>query len=117
MADADLGISPERRAGLARKGQLLYAKSCGANGKGTCAEGFALFHIGRGEAEIARDLLAFLESTIEALRGDDPEGRLASTEELAARIRRHLEREGDAPRAAGPTGARSSSATVRRRRS
>ena len=86
-------ITPEKRARLAEKGRILYSKSCGVTGKKTCAESSALFHIGRGEAEVARDLLAFLEREARALRIDDPEGRLRSTEELAARIRRSLETE------------------------
>ena len=63
MDSAESGNSTQRRARLAAKGRILYAKSCGAKGKKTCVEGFALYHIGRGEAEIARDLLGFLEAT------------------------------------------------------
>ena len=81
----------ERRARLAEKGRILYRKSCGAIGQKTCAESFAFFHIERGEAEVARDLFSFLETEAEALRLDDPERRLAATEDLAARIRRILE--------------------------
>ena len=70
--------------------RLLYRKSCGANAKKTCAEGFAIYHINRGEIEVAHDLLAYLENEIEALRSDDPAGQLTLTEALAARIRRYL---------------------------
>jgi hypothetical protein len=85
----------DRRARLAGKGRILYRKSCGAGGKKTCAESFALFHIGRGELDIARDLLAFLETEAEALRLHDSEQRLEPTEDLAARIRRSLEAYGE----------------------
>jgi hypothetical protein len=97
MGVVDVGLSPEHRERLAHKGRLLYGKFCGTDGKGICAESFALYHIWRGEPEIARDLLAFLEGRIAALRGHDAEGRLAMTEELTGRIRRHLETEGDQP--------------------
>ena len=50
-----------------------------------------LFHLGRGEAIVAWDLLAFLDTEAQALRQNDPEGRLAATEDLAANIRRVLE--------------------------
>jgi hypothetical protein len=97
MGHVNLGLSPEQRARLAEKGRILYGKSCGADGDRTCAESFALYHIGRGEAEIARDLLAFLETEAEALRALDLEGRLPLTDELAARIRRHLDAAEDKP--------------------
>jgi hypothetical protein len=61
----------------------------------SCVEGFALYHIERGEAEIARDLLGFLETRSEALRSSDPEGQLARTDELTARIRRYLDSDPD----------------------
>ena len=86
----DANLSPERRARLAEKGRILYGKSCGTIARRSCAESFALFHIGKGEAVVARDLLAFLSAEAAALRLDDPEGRLPLTEELAARIRAHL---------------------------
>jgi hypothetical protein len=81
-------LSAERRALLARKGRELYA-DCSATG-GTCAEGFALHHIDRGETVVALDLLAFLDEQIAALRLSDPDDRLTWTEALAARIREHL---------------------------
>ena len=95
MDPAELERSRERRARLAEKGRILYAKACGMKGKKTCVESFALYHIGRGEAEIARDLLAFLETKSEALRSSDPECQLAHTDELAARIRQYLDLDGD----------------------
>jgi hypothetical protein len=90
MDSAESGNSSLRRARLAAKGRILYTKSCGTKGKMTCVEGFALYHIERGEAEIARDLLGFLETRSEALRSSDPEGQLARTAALAARIRQYL---------------------------
>jgi hypothetical protein len=93
MDRIDPRLTPEKRARLAEKGRILYRKSCGVTGKKTCAESFALFHVGRGEAEVARDLIAFLEREARALRIDDPEGRLRPTEDLAARIRGTLETE------------------------
>jgi hypothetical protein len=83
-------LSPEERARLARKGETLYAKSCGAGGRGTCAESFIAHHLRLGHVEVARDLLAFLKGRIAALRRDDPDGLLPTTEALAARIRRLL---------------------------
>jgi hypothetical protein len=89
----DVRFTPEHRARLAEKGRILYRKSCGAGGKKTCAESFANYHMSRGEADVALDLLAFLETEAQALRRGDPEGRLGPTQELAARIRRSLEAE------------------------
>jgi hypothetical protein len=91
------GLSPEQRARLAHKGRLLYGKSCGTGGTGICAESFALYHISKGEAEVAKDLLTFLETQVAALREHDPDWKLAMTEELASRLRRHLESEADDP--------------------
>lgn len=89
-------LSPEERARLARKGEILYGKSCGpggSGGSGTCAESFAVHQLRLGRVEVARDLLRFLDGRIAALRSDDPEGMLPTTEALSARIRRHLEGE------------------------
>jgi hypothetical protein len=97
MGPVAAGLSVEQRARLAHKGRLLYGKSCGTGGTGTCAETFALYHVWKGEAEVARDLLAFLETRLAALREHDPDGKLAMTEELASRLRRHLESEADDP--------------------
>ena len=97
------GVSQPRRERLADKGRRLYRKSCGTSGKKTCAEGFTVYHIRRGEVEIAQDLLVFLETEADVLRRDDPAGRLAWTEELITRIRRQLPARGD-----DPPGARSS---------
>jgi hypothetical protein len=90
-------MTPERRARLAEKGRLLYGKFCGTKGRGICAESFAVYHINRGEEEVARDLLAFLEARLEVLRRDDPDDRLALTADLADRVRRHLGLETDLP--------------------
>ena len=98
MDPVDPGVSQARRERLADKGRRLYRKSCGTSGKKTCAEGFTVYHIRRGEAEIARDLLVFLETEAELLHRDDPAGRLAWTEELITRIRRQLAACGDDPK-------------------
>jgi hypothetical protein len=97
MRLAATGLSPEQRARLAHKGRLLYGKFCGTGGTGICAESFALYHIGKGEAEVARDLLAFLETRVAALQEHDPNGKRAMTEALADRLRGHLESEADDP--------------------
>jgi len=86
-------LSPDERARLARKGEVLFGKSCGPNGGSTCAELFVAHQLRLGRIEVARDLLRFLDSRIAALRGDDPDGRLSTTEALAARIRRRLDNE------------------------
>jgi hypothetical protein len=83
-------LSPEERARLARKGQILYGKSCGMGGRGACAESFAVHQLRLGRVDVARDLLGFLDGRIAALLEDDPDGLLSVTESLAARIRRHL---------------------------
>ena len=93
MNRVDVGLTPQQRARLAEKGRILYRKSCGASDKKTCAESFAIYHIRLGEPEVARDLLAFLETEAESLRLADPDGRLGTTEQIAARIRRSLESE------------------------
>jgi hypothetical protein len=94
MDPMDSHLSPEERARLARKGEILYGKSCGTSGRGTCAESFAVHQLRLGHIEVARDLLQFLDERIAVLRSDDPDGLLPMTEVLAARIRRHL---GDGP--------------------
>jgi hypothetical protein len=96
MGPVAVGRSLEQRARLAHKSRLLHGKSCGTDGRGVCAESFALYHIWRGESEVARDLLAYRDARIEALQIDDPAGRLPWTQELARRIRQHLA-EGDEP--------------------
>jgi hypothetical protein len=90
MSRQDLELSPEERERLARKGRLLYAKSCGPQGLGTCALGFALYHISRGQRGVAQDLVTFLEAELDKLRRLDRDGLLTTTEELAAQIRRGL---------------------------
>jgi hypothetical protein len=83
-------LSSEERGRLARKGEILYAKSCGAGGRGTCAESFVVHQLRLGRVEVARDLLRFLDDRIVVLRRDDPDGLLPTTEALAERIRRLL---------------------------
>lgn len=80
-------LTPDERARLARKGEILYAKSCGARGDGTCAESFIAHQLRLGRDAVARDLLRFLDGRIAALRLDDPDGLLPTTEALAARVR------------------------------
>lgn len=83
-------LSPEERARLARKAEVLSAKSCGPGGRGDCAEAFAVHQLGLGHIEVVHDLLRSLDDRIAALRMADPDGRLPTTEALAARIREHL---------------------------
>ena len=91
MDPIEVVTSPERRARLNVKGLVLYGKSCKTGGRGICVESFVLHHIRLGEPTVARDLVAYLDDRIDALRADDPHGRLAMTEALADRIRGHLE--------------------------
>lgn len=86
-------LAPERRAMLARKGQLLYGKYCGTKGHGICAENFALYHLRLGEVDVVRDQLAFLEDQLARLRTDDPDGLLPMTQRLVCRISQHLANE------------------------
>jgi hypothetical protein len=92
------GLDPGERDRLALKGRTLYGKFCAEAGRGTCAEGFARHQIGQGRPQVARDLLAFLESQLLALRVHDPGGTLPMTEQLAGRIRRHLDEIGNSDR-------------------
>ena len=75
---------------LAAKGERLYGKYCGTDGRGICAESFALYHIGVGEPAVAADLLDYLRGRLAELLHDDPQGRLPMTRGLVARIDRHL---------------------------
>lgn len=85
------GPTTERRERLARKGEILYAKSCGAKGRGGCVEGFVVHQIRVGNDEAARDLLGFLEGRLAALARDDSEGLREGTAGLIARVRGLLE--------------------------
>ena len=60
----EVPVEEERRAFLARKGKILYAKYCGTQGHGICSESFAEYHIWRGEYVVARDFLVYLESQL-----------------------------------------------------
>jgi hypothetical protein len=91
MREPESELSPERRAPLARKGQILYAKQCGSGGETTCAESFVVHQMRLGNVVVVRDLLDFLNARIDALRLHDAERLLAVTEALAARISQHLE--------------------------
>jgi hypothetical protein len=83
-------LTPERRRLLARKGRILYGKACSPSGRGSCAESFVLRQLELGHLEVVRDLLQFLESQLDVLRTNDPDGLLSVTETLARRIRRRL---------------------------
>src|SRR5260370_42429323 len=91
MSQPNEYLTVHRRRMLADKGRRLYAKYCGTRGRGICAESFACYHIARGEAEVAEDLLAFLEPLVVSLEQADPDGRLVMTRRLVARIRGHLQ--------------------------
>jgi hypothetical protein len=82
-------VTPRREALLARKGRLLYERACG-DGEGSCVEGFARYHLGRGEGEAVRDLLAYLEGEAERLRAAGPSKQLNLTLRLVERIRGRL---------------------------
>ncbi len=93
MSQVRFELAPERRELLARKGQILYGKYCGTKGRGICAESFAIHQLWLGNVEVVEDLLAFLDDQLRTLRADDPDGRLAMTEELVERVRGHLANE------------------------
>ena len=80
-------LTSERRARLARKGEVLYAKSCGRGGRGGCVEGFATHQLRLGNEQVVRDLLRFLEGRLALLGGDDPEGLKERTGDLIGRVR------------------------------
>jgi hypothetical protein len=83
-------LSPAERACLARKGEILCERSCGKASPGTCAESFVAHQWRLGRVEVAHDVLRYLDERIAALREADPDGRLPTTEALAAGIRRRL---------------------------
>ena|ERR1700694_368527 len=88
----EIAVTDERRTALARKGQALYGKYCGMDGRGICAESFAEYHVWRGEYTVARDFLVFLSAQLETLQqtaSTDPEAaaQLEMTEALISRIR------------------------------
>jgi len=86
-------LSPERRAWLARKGRILYGKSCGTRGRRSCFESFLLHQLRLGNLDVVHDLSLFLEGQLGMLKQHDPDGLMPMTEALATRIRRHLEKE------------------------
>ena len=90
MSAVENELATVRRAMLADKGRLLYGKFCGTGGRGICAESFAVFHIGRGEAVVAEDLVAYLNDVVSELQVLDPHHRMSVTQGLLARIMRHL---------------------------
>jgi hypothetical protein len=88
---AQTDLSPKRRALLARKGEILYARYCGAKGRSICAESHAKHELRLGHGAVVRDYLQFLEGRLAAIESDDPEGLRAMTERLIGRIRESLE--------------------------
>ena len=83
---------------LARKGEILYGKSCGTGGRGTCTESFAVHQLRLGHVEVARDLLRFLRRPDRrASDGRIPTDSCRRPRRWPHRIRRHLE---DEPRSA-----------------
>ena len=86
--DTEIQVSPERRAFLARKGQRLYGKYCGTDGRGICAESFAEYHVWRGELVVVHDFLAFLDMQLDAVQDTE---RLHMTVRLVERIRAMVE--------------------------
>lgn len=66
----EVPVAEERRAFLAQKGKILYAKYCGTQGHGICSESFAEYHIWRGEYVIVRDFLIYFESELISLRDE-----------------------------------------------
>jgi hypothetical protein len=85
--------TPDRRASLAAKARLLYARGCTPLDEGGCLEGFAHYHLERGELAVVTDLLEFLDGQVALLRSHGPAGRLAATEALVTRIREALRAE------------------------
>ena len=87
----EVAVTEERRAFLAHKGKILYAKYCGTQGHGICSESFAEYHIWRGEYVVARDFLVYLESELISLRQEaltNPQAafQLTITQRLVERI-------------------------------
>ena len=95
MAAVENELATDRRSMLADKGRLLYGKFCGTGGRGICAESFAVFHIGRGEAVVAEDLVAYLNDVVAELQVSDPHNRLSATLGLLARVIGHLSQAND----------------------
>jgi hypothetical protein len=92
----EVPVDEQRRAFLAQKGKILYAKYCGTQGHGICSESFAEYHIWRGEYVVAQDFLVYLESQLTNLQGksnDDPQAafQLIITQGLADRIKSLLD--------------------------
>ena len=94
-SDDEVEVAPDRRAHLARKGQVLYGKFCGTDGRGICAESFAEYHLWLGEIVVVQDFLEFLDhqrlilSQLD-LAEPDIRRRLAMTLDLIERVEAHL---------------------------
>ena len=89
MSESSSSLPPERRSALADKGKRLYAKDCGADGSGLCAEGFAAHMVRLGHFEVVHEYLVFLEVELARLAVTDPD-RGSKTADLIHRIRRKL---------------------------
>ena len=88
----EVPVDDERRAFLAQKGKILYAKYCGTQGHGICSESFAEYHIWRGEYIVAQDFLVYLECQLASLyehAHTDPQAifQLTITQGLVDRIK------------------------------
>jgi len=83
------------RERLARKGRRLFEKACGVAGTG-CVEGFVRHHLRRGEPEVVRDLLSFLDRECERLQVQDPGRDLTIARGLSGRIREWLDADASA---------------------
>ena len=94
-SDDEIEVAPDRRAHLARKGQVLYGKFCGTDGRGICAESFAEYHLWLGEIVIVRDFLEYLDNQrliLSQLDLAEPDirRRLEMTVDLIERVEAHL---------------------------
>ena len=94
MNEMSPGLDAGRRARLALKGERLYLKYCGRNGRDICAESFAKYQLTIGNLGVVVDYIAFLEGRLAGFSTDDSDPRKAMTADLLARIRRHIEQEG-----------------------
>ena len=75
-----------RRNRLARKGEVLYHKSCQGVGEFSCVQGFILHHLGRGEPEIVQDLVNYLNGEVNARRADREDAHVERARNLIAWI-------------------------------
>jgi hypothetical protein len=81
----------DRRSPSADKVKVLFDKFCGAGGRGSCLEGFAIHQLRLGNLDAVRDLIRFLETRIDDHLIEDPEAGAPATIELLRRVREHFE--------------------------